>query len=80
MARRFTVTERALIGRVKRKLAHNGELLTVVRAGSKLEANLGRFIICDGRSGNPKSWGGLNDLVAWARELGVMHADEGLAP
>lgn len=77
MARRYIISERALIGRVKRKLAGANEMLTVARPGSKLEARLGRYIIC-GRDGNPQSWGGPEALVDWARELGVMHSDEAL--
>lgn len=76
---KFTITERALIGRVKRKLAHGGETLTVARPGSKLEAKLGRFIVCNEHNGNPQSWGDAKVLVQWARELGVLHADEALA-
>jgi hypothetical protein len=77
MATKHTVSERALIGRVRRKLAHKNELLTICRSGSRLEASLGRYIICDGHSGNPQSW--CNDLTKWAREMGVMHTDEVLA-
>jgi hypothetical protein len=78
MARRYVISERALISRVKRKLAHANEILTVARPGSRLEAQLGRFIICDGHNGNPRSWGGSEALVEWARDLGVLHSDEAL--
>jgi hypothetical protein len=70
------ITERALLGRVRRKLAHGGEVLVVTRPGSQLAGRLGRYLVCDARSGNPRCSGDVSALVQWARELGVIHSDE----
>jgi hypothetical protein len=75
MATKYTVSERALIGRVKRKLARKDQSLTVAREDGRLHANVGRFSVWDTHT--------LVDshvkLDTLARELGAMHADEELA-
>jgi hypothetical protein len=74
IATKFIVTERALVGRVNRKLAHREQFITVARQDSRLHHNVGRFSVWAALTG------GLVEshvqLDALARELGVIHADE----
>jgi hypothetical protein len=71
------VSERALIGRVRRKLARKNQLLTVAREDGRLHSNVGRFSIWDSYT-NALLYSHVK-LQGLARELGVMHSDEVLA-
>jgi hypothetical protein len=75
MANKHAVTERALIGRVRRKLAHKDQFIRVTRENSRGFEYLGRHSIWD-TSTLVYSHVKLDRL---ARELGVMHTDETLA-
>lgn len=78
MSTKFTITERALVGRVRRALANKNQHLTIARPGSRLEHNLARYVICDSHTGSPQDWS--DNLTQFARKLNVIHADETLAP
>lgn len=70
------VSECALIQRIKRKLAHEGDRFCVYRGG-RWESDLGRYYVV-----NASNWLTARDidLEAFAREIGVMHEAETLAP
>jgi hypothetical protein len=64
------VSERALIGRINRRLDRDNKKLFKSRPGSRLEANVGRFYVVD-------VWRNTVvdthvDLESYGRELGVL--------
>jgi len=64
------VSERALIGRINRRLGRDYKKLFKSRPGSRLEANVGRFYVVD-------VWRNTVvdthvDLESYGRELGVL--------
>jgi hypothetical protein len=64
------VSERALIGRINRRLGRDYKKLFKSRPGSRLEANVGRFYVVD-------VWRNTVvdthvDLKSYGRELGVL--------
>lgn len=73
------VSERALIGRINRKLAREPEPMRVqvCRENSRWYANLGRHYIVHCAINTVDSTD--IDLEAWGRELGVLGATEALA-
>jgi hypothetical protein len=57
--------EKSIISRINRRLADEGQRLTV----NPKPNDLGRYVIVDGHNGNPVAWA--DSLEDWARELGV---------
>ena len=63
-----TITMRALLGRINRKLAHEGEQLRTLR-GDRDFSTLGRFYAVNSMNHVIASH---VDSAAWGRELGVL--------
>lgn len=76
-AERTEVTKGALVARIKRKLAHDGDTFSVTR--ERWENNLGAYHVVDSR--NCVVWVGRtdSDLEEYARGIGVLRSDEQLA-
>ena len=70
----YTVTTRALMKRVNRKLAHIRQILRT-STGWREIANLGRFYILSLDDSSVLDHG-IGDLTVFARELGVMGVRE----
>lgn len=70
-----TVTSRALLARLKRKLAHEGETLHVSR-GARTISNLGDLYTVNDRNCVVTYLLYWSDLPRFARELGCMHETE----
>jgi hypothetical protein len=58
------ITQRALMARVNRKLAHEGQILKVSRSAAEKQNFGGYFVIDEG--GNVSAHG-IDDLAAWVR-------------
>jgi hypothetical protein len=74
LATKHVITERALIGRVRRKLAHREQFVRVTRENSRGFEYLGRYSIWE-QHHNTLVYSNV-DLAKCARELGAMHTDE----
>jgi hypothetical protein len=75
---KVTVTERAVLQRVNRALAHDGKRMYVCRDDSRWSNELGRFYIV---STDTRSLDAAHaDLDGWARELGVLKRLEEIKP
>ena len=76
------VTERALIRRINRILAHDAKVLHLCRRDSPWFRDLGRYYQVDQNSHNcgPTWVTTPADLEAYAREIGALGPDEGLQP
>ena len=70
-----TISEPALIARIKRKLAHEGETLRVSRSANGYDGH--RYGVID-RDRNFIT-GGTSDIEEYGRELGVLRPGERLA-
>lgn len=69
-----TITEAALIARINRRLAHDGERLCRTRQGTRDEFALGQFyIVANATNGIVASH---CDLDALGREIGVLREQE----
>ncbi len=75
--RTAAITERALIQRIRRKLAHDNESLCIPRS-EDARKELGNFYIADNHTGNIIAWK-CDDLEKLGRELEVLKAWEVLA-
>ncbi|VVQ05149.1 hypothetical protein [Pseudomonas fluorescens] len=69
----MNISERALIKRINRKLAHEGEVLRTARSYT---VELGWYYVIDGVTSFPVTC--QCDLEYLALELGVLHAGEAL--
>ena len=67
------ISESAVIQRLTRKLAEQGERIKVNRSGSKAEQSLGRYLILN-KQGDIKQH--TDDLSTLAEEHGVLQANE----
>jgi hypothetical protein len=61
----MTDQEKSIVSRMNRRLAADGQRLTVSRNPN----GLGRYVILDAHNGNPVAWA--DSLDQWAREMGV---------
>lgn len=61
----ITVTVRALMARVNRKLAHDGQILKVSRSAAEKQS-FGYYYTADISVGAVKAWN-INDLEKWVR-------------
>lgn len=71
-----TVSERALMARINRKLDEDGEKLKKARQSE--QAELGNYYVVS-ENQNTVTAHGIDDLEAWARDLGVLKPFETLA-
>ena len=71
-----TITERALIERIRRKLAHDGLQFCTNRGGPYSEG-LGKYYLVDANNGITGPH--ITSLEEYGRELGVMKENESLA-
>jgi hypothetical protein len=71
------VSEKALVSRINRKLAHEGERLCKSR-GERAQQNLGTYHIVNTYYNTLVAFH-IEDVEKLAKELGVMHPREGLA-
>lgn len=69
------ISERALIARINRKLAHDGEKLRKSR-GMQAYTNLGDYYTVDIKTNTLRRW--FIDIEEFGREVGVMHRNETL--
>jgi len=67
------ISESAVIQRLTRKLAEQGERIKVNRSGSKAELSLGRYVVLS-KQGDIKQHAA--DLSSLAEEHGVLQAHE----
>jgi hypothetical protein len=67
------ISESAVIQRLTRKLAEQGERIKVNRSGSKAEQSLGRYVVLS-KQGDIKQH--TDDLSTLAEEHGVLQANE----
>lgn len=74
---KVAVTERAVLQRVNRALAHDGKRMYVSREDSRWSNELGRFYIVS--TGTRILDSGHADLEGWARELDVLKTFEALS-
>ncbi len=75
------VTERALIRRINRILAHEGKVLRVSRYPSQGYHNLGRYYQQDIYTSMAGAWfSNLGELIAYAREIEALGSNEALKP
>ncbi len=69
-----TITEAALIARINRRLAQDGQRLCRTRQGSRDESNVGQFyIVANDTNCVEASW---CDLDALGREVGALRDNE----
>ncbi len=71
------VNTRALVQRIKRKLATEGRYL-VANRGAKARAELGAYSVVNGRHGYQYVFEGVADLAAYGRKLGALREWERL--
>lgn len=64
-----SLSERAIVARVNRKLAHQGQRLRTFRYGSRSFYEVGRFIVVDQRNFLRRAFSDLANLTDFAREL-----------
>lgn len=76
-SRCLPVSEQAVIQRLNRKLAHEGERMKVNRWGSAAQRQLGRYLTVNNHS-NAVTWYSDN-LEGLARELAVIQPNETIA-
>ena len=74
---KLQVTERAILQRVNRKLASQGQKLFFYRSGTMAEFRNGAYVVIDIRKGRPVDGKPVN-LEALARKLDVMEEFEAL--
>lgn len=67
------ISESAVVQRLVRKLAEQGERIKVNRSGSKAELSLGRYVVLS-KQGDIKQH--TDDLSTLAEEHGVLQANE----
>jgi hypothetical protein len=67
------ISESAIVQRLVRKLAEQGERIKVNRSGSKAEQSLGRYVVLS-KQGDIKQH--TDDLSTLAEEHGVLQANE----
>jgi hypothetical protein len=70
------VSESAVIQRLTRKLAEQGERIKVNRSGSRAELSLGRYVVLS-KQGGIKQY--TDDLSTLAEEHGVLQAHESVS-
>jgi len=69
----ITLTERALLARLNRKLYHDDKRIGKNREGTRAHSDLGDFYILDWRINVIRDYGFcLDDLVEMARELDLL--------
>lgn len=71
----YTVNESALVKRVNRKLAHNGERL---RRGRDPQTHVRCYLVIDTDINGVL--GTVHDIETYARELGVLYGGERFSP
>jgi hypothetical protein len=67
------ISESAIVQRLVRKLAEQGERIKVNRSGSKAELSLGRYVVFS-KQGDIKQH--TNNLTDLAEQYGVLQANE----
>ena len=70
-----SISERALVARIKRRLAADGSQLLAARPDSRQAREVGRFYVVDSRQVVTQTH---VDLTRFAKDLGVLHAWERL--